>query len=50
VEGVQVDNKLRDWDPTAEELELILAEMRPIIQEFDRRDRLALAQPAAHGG
>jgi hypothetical protein len=48
--GSQVDDRLWDWDPSGEELEEILAEMRPIIQEFVRRDRSVLARPAARAG
>jgi hypothetical protein len=47
VEEGKVDDRLRDWCPSAEELERILAEMRPIIQEFVRRDRSALARSGA---
>jgi len=35
---------IRAWEPTREEVERIVAEMRPIIREFARRAR---AQAAA---
>jgi hypothetical protein len=34
-----MDERLRGWHPTTEELERILAEMRPIVIEFARRAR-----------
>ena len=34
-----MDERLRDWRPTREEIERILEEMRPIIHELARRDR-----------
>ncbi|HEX2040614.1 MAG TPA: hypothetical protein VHF47_12890 [Acidimicrobiales bacterium] len=34
-----MDERLRSWHPNREELERILAEMRPIIAEFARRAR-----------
>ena len=34
-----MDERLRDWRPTQEEIERILDEMRPIIHELARRDR-----------
>ena len=34
-----MDERLRAWRPTEEELERILEEMRPIIHEMARRDR-----------
>jgi hypothetical protein len=33
-----VDERLRNWHPTDEEIEAILDEMRPIIREFALRD------------
>jgi hypothetical protein len=32
------------WDPTAEELEAILASMRPVIQRFADRDSRRMAE------
>ena len=34
-----MDERLRDWRPTQEEIERILEEMRPIIHELAKRDR-----------
>jgi hypothetical protein len=34
-----MDEQLRCWHPTREELDRILAEMRPIVLEFARRAR-----------
>lgn len=43
-----MDERLRNWHPDREELERILAEMRPIVAEFARRARVdAAATPAA---
>ena len=36
-EVIDMDDRLRNWHPTDEELEQILREMRPIIREFARR-------------
>jgi hypothetical protein len=36
-----MDERLRNWHPSREELERILAEMRPIVAEFARRARAA---------
>lgn len=38
-----MDDRLRSWHPNRDELERILAEMRPIIVEFARRARLETA-------
>jgi hypothetical protein len=38
-----MDERLRSWHPNREELERILAEMRPIIAEFARRARTETA-------
>jgi hypothetical protein len=38
-----MDERLRSWHPNREELERILAEMRPIIAEFARRARAETA-------
>jgi len=46
-----MDERLRSWHPKGEELEGILAEMRPIIAEFARRARYesaAATAPAAN--
>ena len=34
-----MDERLRSWHPSREELERILDEMRPIVVEFARRAR-----------
>lgn len=34
-----MNEQLRTWRPTADEVERIVAEMRPIIRAFARRDR-----------
>jgi hypothetical protein len=34
-----MDEHLRTWHPSREELERIMAEMRPIVAEFARRFR-----------
>jgi len=34
-----MDERLRSWHPSREELERIMAEMRPIVAEFARRAR-----------
>jgi hypothetical protein len=36
-----MDQRLANWHPSDEELERILAEMRPIVAEFARRAREA---------
>jgi hypothetical protein len=36
-----MDECLRTWHPSREELERIMAEMRPIVAEFARRARAA---------
>ncbi len=40
-----MDERLRDWHPKDDELERILAEMRPVIVEFARRARIETQQP-----
>ena len=42
-----MDERLRSWHPNREELERILAEMRPIIAEFARRARVDTASTTA---
>ncbi len=37
----RMDDNLRNWNPDEQELEAIMAELRPIIMEFAGRDRLA---------
>lgn len=39
-----MDERLRNWHPAHDELECILAEMRPVIAEFARRARLETEQ------
>ena len=43
-----MDERLKNWHPGRDELERILAEMRPVIVEFARRARVEteLLQPA----
>jgi hypothetical protein len=41
-----MDDTLRNWHPSDEEIETILAEMRPIIQKFAARDA-ALSTPSS---
>ena len=44
-----MDERLKDWHPGRDELERILAEMRPVIAEFARRARVETErlQPAS---
>lgn len=37
-------NDLQRWHPSAAEVEAILVELRPIIDEFARRDRVELTR------
>lgn len=37
--GIPEVERLRRWHPRGEELDRILAEMRPIVREFARRAR-----------
>ena len=39
-----MDERLRNWHPGRDELERILAEMRPVIVEFARRARVETEQ------
>jgi hypothetical protein len=41
-----MNERLKTWHPSGEELERILAEMRPIIAEFVRRARAEVATAA----
>ena len=44
-----MDERLRAWRPTQEELERILDEMRPIIHEMARRDRESVTRSRRAG-
>ena len=39
-----MDQRLKDWHPGHDELDRILAEMRPVIAEFARRARAETRQ------
>jgi hypothetical protein len=42
-----MNERLKTWHPSGEELERILAEMRPIIAEFARRARAEVTAASA---
>ena len=39
-----MDERLKQWHPRGDELDRILAEMRPVILEFARRARAEIEQ------
>jgi hypothetical protein len=39
-----MDDRLRNWRPTPQELEQIRIEMRPLIRDLARRDQEAIAK------
>lgn len=39
-----MEERLKNWHPRGDELERILAEMRPVIVEFARRARIETEQ------
>jgi len=42
-----MDERLRQWHPNREEVERIVAELRPMIRELARRDQQAIAAEVA---
>ena len=42
-----MDERLRQWHPSREEVERIVAELRPLIRELARRDQQAIAAEVA---
>ena len=42
-----MDERTQAWQPSPEEIEAILAEMRPIIEDFARRAREAVTTSPA---
>lgn len=47
---IVMNEQLKSWHPSGEELDRILAEMKPIIAEFARRarDQVAAAASSTH--
>ena len=39
-----MDQRLKDWHPSKQEVERIVAELRPIIRDLARRDQEAIAR------
>jgi hypothetical protein len=42
-EAVMMNERLRQWHPNHEEVERIVAELRPLIHQLARRDQQAMA-------
>ena len=42
-----MDERLRHWHPDPEEVEKIVAELRPLIRQLARRDQKAIAAEIA---
>ena len=42
-----MDERLRHWHPDREEVERIVAELRPLIRQLARRDQQAIAAEVA---